>query len=66
MQGAHAFRAFEMTLPFGGIIRIRFNGYDLNRSGCSGQYPCCLYYLQIYYFSTNFTSYSRFQYFPVR
>jgi|LSQX01.1.fsa_nt_gb hypothetical protein len=43
MQGAHAFRAFEMTLPFGGIIRIRFNGYDLNRSGCSGQYPCCLY-----------------------
>lgn len=43
MQGVHELRAFEMTLPFGGIARIRFNGYDLNRSGPPEQYPCCLW-----------------------
>ena len=32
-------RQFETSLPFDGIIRIRFIGYDLNRA--TAQYPRC-------------------------
>jgi hypothetical protein len=37
---------FEILLPYAGIIRIRFNGYDLSPGG----HPCK------YYFSIIFIS----------
>ncbi len=35
-RGSH-YGVSEIMLPFGGITRIRFNGYDLNRLSC--RYP---------------------------
>ena len=32
MQGAAGYGNLETSLPFGGIIRIRFIGYDLNQA----------------------------------
>ena len=49
-------------LPYGGMTRIRFIGYDLNRkTGTPAIFFCFLYF-----FSTSSTSYSFFQYFPVK
>ena len=31
--------AFEIMLPYDGITRIRFNGYDLNRTGLASGTP---------------------------
>ena len=39
-------RQSETSLPFGGIIRIRFIGYDLNRA--TAQYPRC--YVKLFLF----------------
>ena len=46
---------FEITLPYGGINRIRFIGYDLRGNGNHN-----------YFLSASFTSYRRFQYLPVK
>jgi len=42
MQGGTPESAHEMMLPYAGIIRIRFNGYDLSPGG----HPC-KYIIQI-------------------
>ena len=34
-----ALRRFEIMLPYDGITRIRFNGYDLNRTGLASGTP---------------------------
>ena len=49
-------------LPYGGITRIRFIGYDLNRRAAGT--PANII-IPNYSFSLSFISYKRFQYLPV-
>ena len=54
MRGTRLFGAYEITLPFGGITRIRFNGSDLNQD--FSRYPRFFCTRIYYFFSTSSTS----------
>ena len=69
MQGVRT-RRMRSSLPYGGINRVRFIGYNLSRSPGT---PACGYVCPGYrrdsvfiYFSVSRISYSFGQYFPVR
>ena len=59
MQGARTIYAYEISLPYVGINRIRFMGMFSIGSPWASDTPA-------YYFSINSTSYSLFQFFPVK
>ena len=62
MRGTRLLGAYEITLPFGGITRIRFNGSDLNQD--FSRYPRFFPYANILFFLHKFHFVETFPVFP--
>lgn len=56
MRGDTIKGVIEIMLPYGGIARVRFNGYDLNRTAFMSGTPAYFRREYSYFFATSSTS----------